>query len=429
MRKFDIIGSVLITVLMLSGNISIKAQTQNDQQKDQTYGYAESLMLSALDNEWSAFGLPEEDDEDENEGAGETGASLTMAKIIEMLPTPPEASHLIKGQLRQDYLKAQRKVVAATAVYSMQMINQQSKLSENYIMGDSDEDSDMEESANMSADQLINSLLGSSDVGSDEDDETEDDEAGKGESPLIAAAKMIGVGDSELKKISSMDEQKALKYVEKKLPKVVEKMHEIEAQKEADEKSKKRYDEISAEIDQMQNDDSGLVKMIENLSERNDVSELESELNSMRRQIIIDWPSSQECVQINNMEKELASKLDSWMKKEHKNYDDEYPEFWKESRKAQNVLVDQWNLKTTENWLNKVNAEITSTKDYMNKIVDIDNRLEALHDECGNDAVYGAVKAKSLFLSQMFLSYFVNLHNAVVTMPLADNVLEIQTEK
>lgn len=426
MRRINIIGPVLTFALMFCYGINSKAQMPNDQRAAvHAFGYAESLMLGALDSEWSAFGLPEGD---EDEDLDDAGSSLTMAKIIEMLPTPPSASQLIKEHQKQEYLKNQKKVVSATAVYSMQMISQQNKLSENYMMDDSDEDADEEESSNL-ADQLLNSLLNNSDGDDDDEDSDEDSETDDALSSIISAAKLTGIDDSEIKKISAMNEEKAMKYVEKKFPNVVEKMQEIAKQKAERMKSQERYDEISAEIDDMQNEDSGLIKTMENLSERNDVSVLESELNAMRRQIIADWPASEECTQINNMEKELAAKLDSWMKKEHKTYSDEYPDFWKEGRKAQNALVDQWNMKSAEPWLKKVTGEIASAKVYMKKILDIDSRLEALHDECGNEPAYGAVKAKSLFISQMFLSYFVNLHNAVVTMPLADNVPEIQTEK
>ena len=107
---------------------------------------------------------------------------------------------------------------------------------------------------------------------------------------------------------------------------------------------------------------------------------IEGALATQQMRMLKGWSKSEECKKVNQMEQELDAKLQDWFKKGRKNYDDPYPIWWTEGRKAQNKVIDAYNEKQMKKWIETVKRFELQDQASINRIVEIEGELAAMGD-------------------------------------------------
>ena len=136
-----------------------------------------------------------------------------------------------------------------------------------------------------------------------------------------------------------------------------------------------------------------------------DESTMSGALASLKKKIIAAWPKSDECKAVAKMEADLSAKIDDWMRKNNKGWNDAMPSFWTEGRQEQNKIIDKWNAKQLDRWLE------TMARFYDNDTADakvlaaLDEELEAMSAAEKARPSWAGAKSTAVTLNGLILNY------------------------
>ncbi|MBO4427038.1 MAG: hypothetical protein J5771_00945 [Bacteroidales bacterium] len=130
---------------------------------------------------------------------------------------------------------------------------------------------------------------------------------------------------------------------------------------------------------------------------------LEDALGVLAEKIAADWQKSDECKEINSMEKALAAKTENWMKANNKNWNDPLPSFWAEGRKDQNKVVDRYNKKSLVAWIAKIKEYDEPDLVYARKLAALDSELDAMPTAEKQSPSWKQAKSKAASMNGLLL--------------------------
>lgn len=156
-------------------------------------------------------------------------------------------------------------------------------------------------------------------------------------------------------------------------------------------------------------------------------SAAETELMQMRADILKSWAGSEEAAKVLKMEEELNKKTNDWMAQNKKTWNDELPSFWAEGRKAQNDVIDGFNLKQAEKWRALLQKQIDNQMVAVKEVTQLDDQLEAVRGKDEGDFTYWNCKMTAGLLSSTVVNC-VLLHRMVLDLPLVNHVPEVNIQ-
>ena len=276
------------------------------------------------------------------------------------------------------------------------------------------------------------------------------------DTPEVAAAMEVAeewqkLPEAEAKKIEAMsekDEEAALAYIKANHPTLYKKINnmqttslangktEPEIKSAIDEDKAERYNAVGEKLSDIQEKKTQemttyMTEMAKTAAKAaitgKDIAigtnKAETELMTLRKEIIKAWAGSEEAAEVLKMEAELNAKTNRWMKDNNKNWNNELPAFWKEGRQAQNEVIDKWNMKQAVKWRKLIQQLIDEQMVDAKQIIALDDELEAIRGGAEGDAIYWSNKMYSGMLNSTVINALL-LHRMALDAPLVKHVLE-----
>ncbi len=216
-----------------------------------------------------------------------------------------------------------------------------------------------------------------------------------------------GIDEKDAEKIVKMsrtDESIAVDYIKEKYPNKLTIATNIELKED-------KYKAIADSLRQLSND-------IESSSH----TTLEQDLKVLVEEISSSWQSSEEAQNVI----ELESALDNLMSKYNSNStmgNEQTPSSWAEARKAENTIIQAWNMQQAIKWRKTVQEHLSIYKSYATRLASYENELERIRNGEQYDEEY--IKTRTLCSSMISIVVkYVTLPAAVLNIPLAKYVSE-----
>lgn len=149
-------------------------------------------------------------------------------------------------------------------------------------------------------------------------------------------------------------------------------------------------------------------------------------LAALSKKIVKGWAKSEECKKVNQMEMELDAKLQEWMKSNNTGYNDNFPDWWTKGREEQNKVIDAYNEKSMEKWIETVMKHIKKDQADAEHLVELDSELDAMSAADKNTEAWYDSKITLASLNGVILSY-IGYPKAVFDCPLVSHVATTTT--
>jgi|GEM_PF-3776853 len=350
----------------------------------------------------------------------------TVAEALEVLPGVPTAEQI---------LSAQAKHVADSAIYQPfykangQLMLEKSKENENVqqqMLAASAKQKQrgaqakQQYNANVSAglvpsQEEIMQMMMSGEINPNwSEDKIMDAMAGK------FAAKW-GVSKQEYLTIMSMaqkNEKQAIAYIQTNHPELYSRLYNTNASYGnqnviADDSRDTRFGQIGEELAELQMQLSDVYAQYD-----------ESKYSELREQLKEEWPKSSEASQIEANEAALAKRIDQWVSTLDGRSDVAYPSWFTAERKKQNALVDQWNRKAAQRWLNLASKDEKQMRNIFERIAVLEAENEQLSKQGdAQNSIYLQNKHRiNTLLANV--QYFMRPYNDAFKFPCVEHVQE-----
>lgn len=186
-------------------------------------------------------------------------------------------------------------------------------------------------------------------------------------------SKETGIPEAEMQKLIMMAQTNpnaAMDYMKKNYPAAIKKLGITsgQAMPVVEDSDLSKFDDLFDEVSNLMSDPEAI-----KLSQK--YSMFLIKLEPYANELLAEWPASKEFAQICAMEEELNVKLHAWMEANNTNYNDEAPDFWVEGRKAQNAVIESFNVGIATRWRDKMQNAVDDLKPYAARIASIEDRL------------------------------------------------------
>ena len=105
------------------------------------------------------------------------------------------------------------------------------------------------------------------------------------------------------------------------------------------------------------------------------IQKVERSLDQIVPELNVAWNGSEARQQVYDNEADIDPRIVSYWDQTHK---DDYPEFWKEARRAQNAIIDKFNIQQAVKWRKAILAELEPQIALLQEIAAADAELESL---------------------------------------------------
>lgn len=134
----------------------------------------------------------------------------------------------------------------------------------------------------------------------------------------------------------------------------------------------------------------------------------------------IEWKGSEAWQQVYDNEAEIDPRIVSYWDQTHK---EDYPEFWKEARRAQNAIIDKFNIQQAVKWRKVLQAELEPQIALLQEIAAADAELESLATD--KSLLDYSIARNQINSAYMMVSLVVNtITQYAYAVPLVSNTVE-----
>lgn len=383
----------------ISNKLGINKSTpQNNGSQTDGTANADGTYASAPDEGYAARLVPEESEsafnymlvENLSGGSMTTLTFKTYAEAIAAMPAIPDASELVTESSRAAYRAKLENYQGAVENMRLAYLDAVGRISAMGMKASGTATASTE--AQLAQRQAINEAL-------------------------------MKLSKEELDKLEKMDEDEILEYLQKNHPDILAALAKGTGSASGDtglkinEAKADAYDTVLTRLMDFQEEVSA--HMFSNMF--NDP--MQNDFARLRKEILASWKTSAEYAQINRMEAELVRKMNEY-DKDNRGKSQDYPSFWSAERRKQNEVIDQWNRKQTEKWLNKIAEWQQKYKAEAEKLTALDSRLEEIRGNDEEDFMYLKAKMTSAMLNDKVTRY-VNLSGGVFCVP---QILHVQEQ-
>lgn len=150
------------------------------------------------------------------------------------------------------------------------------------------------------------------------------------------------------------------------------------------------------------------------------IQKAERSLDQIVPELNAAWNDSEARQQVYDNEVDIDPRIVSYWDETHKN---DYPEFWKEGRRAQNAIIDKFNIQQAVKWRKVLQAELEPYIALLQEIAAADAELESLaRDKTLLDYAIAKNQINSAFM--MVSLVVINVTQFAYAVPLVANTVE-----
>lgn len=150
------------------------------------------------------------------------------------------------------------------------------------------------------------------------------------------------------------------------------------------------------------------------------IQKVERSLDRIVPELNVAWNDSEARQQVYDNEAEVDPRIVSYWDQTHKN---DYPEFWKEARRAQNTIIDKFNIQQAVKWRKVLQAELEPQIALLQEIAAADAELESLVTDRGL-LDYSIAKNQINSAFMMVSLVVINITQYAYAVPLVSNTVE-----
>ena len=150
------------------------------------------------------------------------------------------------------------------------------------------------------------------------------------------------------------------------------------------------------------------------------IQKVERSLDRIVPELNVAWNDSEARQQVYDNEAEVDPRIVSYWDQTHKN---DYPEFWKEARRAQNSIIDKFNIQQAVKWRKALQAELEPQIALLQEIAAADAELESLVTDRGL-LDYSLAKNQINSAFMMVSLVVINITQYAYAVPLVSNTVE-----
>ena len=150
------------------------------------------------------------------------------------------------------------------------------------------------------------------------------------------------------------------------------------------------------------------------------IQKVERSLDRIVPELNAAWNDSEARQQVYDNEAEVDPRIVSYWDQTHKN---DYPEFWKEARRAQNAIIDKFNIQQAVKWRKVLQAELEPQIALLQEIAAADAELESLVTDRGL-LDYSIAKNQINSAFMMVSLVVINITQYAYAVPLVSNTVE-----
>ncbi len=150
------------------------------------------------------------------------------------------------------------------------------------------------------------------------------------------------------------------------------------------------------------------------------IQKVERSLDRIVPELNVAWNDSEARQQVYDNEAEVDPRIVSYWDQTHKN---DYPEFWKEARRAQNAIIDKFNIQQAVKWRKVLQAELEPQIALLQEIAAADAELESLVTDRGL-LDYSIAKNQINSAFMMVSQVVINVTQFAYAVPLVSNTIE-----
>ena len=150
------------------------------------------------------------------------------------------------------------------------------------------------------------------------------------------------------------------------------------------------------------------------------IQKVERSLGQIVPELNVAWNDSEARQQVYDNELDIDPRIVSYWDQTHKN---DYPEFWKEGRRAQNAIIDRFNIQQAVKWRKVLQAELEPYIALLQEIAAADAELEStVTDRSLLDYSIAKNQINSAFM--MVSQVVINVTQFAYAVPLVSNTIE-----
>lgn len=197
----------------------------------------------------------------------------------------------------------------------------------------------------------------------------------------------------KLIKMAQKDEKQARDYVEANYPEIFERAKELNAYDESlnrPDPREERFAEIAAALDDMEQEfNEAVIAYIGNGAGGYASHTHSPAYDQLLSQLRQDWYTCQEAKQVEAIEDALDIRIEKWitMLTDNKRNEIPFPLWWETERRKENVMIDQWNRRCAEQWLNVAREGERHVKGAFEKLVALETENERLAQQGDSEHV------------------------------------------
>ena len=185
---------------------------------------------------------------------------------------------------------------------------------------------------------------------------------------------------------------------------------------EANDAQNERYGQIYAELQTL------LEQMTNAMNNYRHPSEMYDPQNNL-------WDNSSEAKQVKDLENALWQRIEQWESTlSSKNYGDDgvtFPSWFTAERKKENALIDQWNRREAQRWLDVTSKYQSELKAIFEQVVTLENENEQLSQLSGTDNMMYLMNKQQILMFRNELSLLLVPYHDALTFPAQDHQEEI----
>ena len=150
------------------------------------------------------------------------------------------------------------------------------------------------------------------------------------------------------------------------------------------------------------------------------IQKVERSLDRIVPELNVAWNDSEARQQVYDNETDIDPRIVSYWDQTHK---EDYPEFWKEGRRAQNAIIDKFNIQQAVKWRKVLQAELDPQIALLQEIAAADAELESCVTDRGL-LDYSIAKNQINSAFMMVSLVVINITQYAYAVPLVSNTVE-----